>query len=882
VQAGRVCLLAAAATLAAIPAGAHAEWVTARGDFQRTGSPDGRPGPAVPRVLWAYKAKENYVASPTPGDGLVFVSGLGAYNTGLFRCLSLRAGLRERVLWSKSAPFIKRPTVCSPALTGGLVIFGDGMHQTDDAWLYGLRADTGRLVWQLPVPGKLVHLEAAPTVDRGSLYVCGGAAGVLCLALDRVMLGNEEMDLAQAQERMDKAWQELKTRYEAELARHPDFAVPPDEDALPKPAPKIRWQKGRDSWHVDAPTAVSGSKLLVTSCFLDEEKVGNRALICLRAESGESVWETPLNINPWAGPTVAGGIILAGCSSIASDPSLVKQAAGEVVAADRGTGQVKWRQSVPGGVLSPVAVSNEIAFFTATDGKLRAVDVTTGAEKWTYDVGAPCFAGPAVAGVTVYAVDLKGVLHAVNARDGKRRWMMDVPGAAEVFAPGMVYGSPVVADGRIYLGTCNVHGGGAGADGALVCIADESVKAREAAAIRVEVDPKRRSVTVPCRIAPRKLPFLAEIYPLEVVASLPAPAGQKAHETVVTFEASLSEVRQALLNLGLREGKPIKGDTAQSPSGDALDLLIEWPLSSDTWQTVPVEALIVEERTGRALPDLKWHFTGSAMRQPDPEKDAKILGAEASGTLATLFPVTDETLIQSSLEMADRRLLRLDTDKMAIPPEGTEARLVIVAAPTGADGRGPAAGRRQPPLSWRPPPVEVSAPYDSGRSLLVPFSNGVSALPPAETAVLPSPLLTPARPIWRPGPAGDAPYFTDTVPITRMPAPPLPAGHGVPVRRREVATPVSIPPPSPPQKLEAAASGSGAVERDAPEALRVEPALRQTPAPRIPFSLPDPFETERALRALAPTPDADGPFPLPPPPAVTNLPTRSPAAGAKP
>src|SRR5262249_15594948 len=51
----------------------------------------------------------------------------------------------------------------------------------------------------------------------------------------------------------------------------------------------------------------------------------------------------------------------------------------------------------------------------------------------------------------------------------------------------------------------------------------------------VVIDKEKKTVTVPCAIAPRKLPNLNEIYPIEVIACYPAPQGQKAHETVVTF-----------------------------------------------------------------------------------------------------------------------------------------------------------------------------------------------------------------------------------------------------------------------------------------------------------------------------------------------------------
>jgi outer membrane protein assembly factor BamB len=872
----RTVALLAAVTIAFSLDASGGEWPTSRGDFARTGNPGGKDGPGVPRVLWVYKAKEHFIGSPTPGDGAVFAPALGAYNTGLFRCLSLRTEAPDRVLWSKSSPFIKRPTVCSPALSGGLVIFGDGMHQTDDAWLYALKADSGRLVWQLSLPGKLVHIEAPPTVDRGSVFVCGGAAGVLCVAADRVTLGNEEMDLAQAQERLDKAWAEVKAKYEAERAKHPDFAVPPDEDAIQKPSPRIRWQKGKGEWHVDAPVALSGSRLFVASCFLDEESTGKRALLCLKAESGETSWETPLQINPWAGPTVTGNMVLVAGSTIRFDPALVKQAEGDVVAVDRSSGQIKWRNAFRGGVLSPVCVGGDTVLFTATDGRLRALDLATGAPKWSYDAGKPFFGGPAIAGQSVYAVDLNGVLHAVNLRDGTRIWQINIPATAEVFAPGMVYGSPAVSEGRIYLGTCNVHAGGSDDTGAIVCIADETVKAREAAAVRIEVDVKRRTVAIPCRIAPRKLPFLAEIYPLEVVASLPAPSGQKAHETVVTFEARPSEIRNALLKIGLREGKPVKGDTSEAPSGDPVSLFVDLPLSAESVQTVPVESLIVETRTGKTLPKLKWHFTGSAMLQPDPEKNTKVLGADSSGAIITLFPVTDETLIQSSMPMADRRSLRLETNKDVLPPEGTDVRLLIVAADSTGSGLSVAPEGLAQPLSWLPPPSETATPKQGRADILVDIEDRTNGLPPVVGFTTPRPLAIPPRPAWHGNQKPDGVPFTGTPAVTAQPTPPLSGGPRVRPKGIDADSPVALPPPLAPSQHEPPSSHAGAVVSAGSAALATGPALRQSAAPRVLLQIPDPFETERAVRMNVNLPDTEHPVRPPHPPAQTNLPVVTP------
>src|SRR6266542_6629357 len=75
----------------------------------------------------------------------------------------------------------------------------------------------------------------------------------------------------------------------------------------------------------------------------------------------------------------------------------------------------------------------------------------------------------------------------------------------------------------------------------------------------VSVDRENRTITIDAKIAPRKLPHLKEIYPIEVIACWEHPKGKKAHETVVTIDALPSKVHKGLVDLGLKAGKPVMG-----------------------------------------------------------------------------------------------------------------------------------------------------------------------------------------------------------------------------------------------------------------------------------------------------------------------------------
>jgi outer membrane protein assembly factor BamB len=447
------------------------EWAGHRGGPARTGNIDGKPGPAQPKVLWVHRSKEQFIAPPSAAGNRLFVTVMGAFNSGALRVFDT-GGDGKAPLWSKGAPAVKMPTVGSPVQSGGRIVFGEGMHQTDGSALHCLRATDGRPIWRLDVPGELVHIEASPTIANGRVLVGGGNAGVICVDLNRVTLNGKELTAAEAEVQVEKAWKEMSDKYEIEKKKDPDFAIPPNEAALPRPSPKVLWQKGKGAWHVDAPVLVAGERVYVTSAYLDKERLGERALFCLNAADGAELWKAPLKLNAWAGATLAGDRVIVPCSTIRYDPKELPMAKGEVVAFKAADGSVEWRKDTSGAVLATAAAAGELIVICDTEGQIRALDAKSGAPKWNAKAGAAFFAGPAVAGDAVYAADIDGMVHAVGLADGKPRWKLDLANDSAVHAPGMVYGSPIVHGGRIYLGTCNLEGKSAGGETVIVCIGE--------------------------------------------------------------------------------------------------------------------------------------------------------------------------------------------------------------------------------------------------------------------------------------------------------------------------------------------------------------------------------------------------------------------------
>ena len=192
----------------------------------------------------------------------------------------------------------------------------------------------------------------------------------------------------------------------------------------------------------------------------------------------------------------------------------------------------------------------------------------------------------------------------------------------------------------------------------------------------VIVDKEKKTVTVAAKIAPRKIddPRYTEIYPIEVIATAPFPKGQKAHETVVTIDVKPSDVHKALESLGLKPGKPAAGEEDEA-EGPELKIALLLPGG----KSLPIEKTLMDKKTGKTMPALKWRFTGSAMKQLDPNKPEKVYGADIANNLITVFPVTQDVVIQSNLTLKDSSLIKMETNKTVLPPEGTDVKLVIGA-----------------------------------------------------------------------------------------------------------------------------------------------------------------------------------------------------------
>lgn len=195
----------------------------------------------------------------------------------------------------------------------------------------------------------------------------------------------------------------------------------------------------------------------------------------------------------------------------------------------------------------------------------------------------------------------------------------------------------------------------------------------------VTIDKDKKAVMIDAKVAPRKLAKYDQVYPIEVVASWPDPKGKKAHETIVTFDVNPSDVHKALEAVGLKPGKPALGENTEA-AGPEVKVSLEIPDGGGT-KKVSIHRFLIDPKTKQPFPkDVKFRFTGSVMAKPDPSKDAEVYGADISGTLIAIYPVTNQTVCQTSLTMKEEKYLKLDVNPALIPKEGTPVKLIIEAA----------------------------------------------------------------------------------------------------------------------------------------------------------------------------------------------------------
>jgi outer membrane protein assembly factor BamB len=392
-------------------------------------------------------------------------------------------------------------TYSSPIVARGRVFIGtnngnprDPRHIGDRGVLMCLDERTGRLLWQLVVP-KLPHdpyldcpgvgLTSSPAVEEDRVYLVSNRAEVLCLDLLGMTNGN------------DGPFQD-ESRHAAPLGAEPIALGALDADILwltdlrsevgayPHDSANISVLVQGDYLYVSTPNGVDNTHrrrpspqapgLVVldkrTGRLLARDNTGIGARVFHSTFSSPAfsvVKQKPLVFYGGGDGVVYGFDALP--SSLPSTPPSISPAILNLVwsfdcdpaGPKQNISQYQGnRRESPSSIVGmPVVHDDRIYVAVGGDpwhGKrqcwlkcidaARTGDVTQSATLWSYPLARHCIATPSVVNGMVFIADMGRTVHCLDANTGKPYWTHEVEDE--------VWGSTLVADGKLYVGT---HGG---------------------------------------------------------------------------------------------------------------------------------------------------------------------------------------------------------------------------------------------------------------------------------------------------------------------------------------------------------------------------------------------------------------------------------------
>ncbi len=405
----------------------------------------------------------------------------------------------------------------NPVVSGGRILLGtnndrprDGAYREDRGVLLCLRESDGEFLWQLAVPKirstalfngdrRHIGLCSSPAVEGDRIYVVTNRAEVLCLDADGLRDGNDGPFRAEAEYYAQPLCHEVA--YGAEGPRV--SFVPGQPGSLRPTDADIIWRfdmiSGVHSWPQDAANGsplIHGDLVYVTTsnAICDYRKKRTAlypdapSLIALDKRTGRLVAADRERIagrswhGQWSSPSLAvvGGVPLVFYGGgdgwcYAFDARPVHEDGSNV-----GVLRTVWRfdcnppelrfrdarevrYNRPGDgpseiIATPVFYRNRLYVSVGQDpehgggkGCLSCIDTTqrgdvsATARIWQYTGIDRSLSTVAIHDGRLYAADRSGRLHCLNADTGKVLWVHNTSSP--------IWGSPLVADGKVYLGT---------------------------------------------------------------------------------------------------------------------------------------------------------------------------------------------------------------------------------------------------------------------------------------------------------------------------------------------------------------------------------------------------------------------------------------------
>jgi len=165
--------------------------------------------------------------------------------------------------------------------------------------------------------------------------------------------------------------------------------------------------------------------------------------------TGETLWETHLELPLSTGPVVIDGRLYTGSSQ------------GDLVALDPENGRELWRTRVSSEVLAPPAGEEGLLVVRTVDGRVTGLNASNGKRRWVVDTRVPLLSlrgtsAPVISDGIVLVGSDSGKLTAMTLIDGTVLWDVQVAeptGRSELERMIDIDATPVVRDGIVYVVT---------------------------------------------------------------------------------------------------------------------------------------------------------------------------------------------------------------------------------------------------------------------------------------------------------------------------------------------------------------------------------------------------------------------------------------------
>jgi outer membrane protein assembly factor BamB len=320
-----------------------------------------------------------------------------------------------------SIPKYANYVVSAPAVANGYLYISGA----NGGGFYCLNASTGTLIWS----GSGVNIDNSPAIYNGYIYAgasphlvkaLNASTGALIWEVNAVnAYGNTDTGSSPVVTDGVVYTQGTNDLYALNASNGTQIWTYPNQGGA---SPAVA------DGHVYAATGLVGSS--------------KGYVYALNASTGNEVWRSPNGYFGSSSPTVYTGTVYVGSQD------------GSVYAFNASTGALLWNYTTGGSIFGSPATANNVVYIGSWDNYTYAFNASTGDVVWKSFVDWGVTSSPAIGDNVVYVLGNDRYLYAFDASTGALTWNYLTISTSDLHATkNPVHASPVVAEGKIYIGT---------------------------------------------------------------------------------------------------------------------------------------------------------------------------------------------------------------------------------------------------------------------------------------------------------------------------------------------------------------------------------------------------------------------------------------------